>query len=214
MDKDVYDGQKAYTPLTLPLYDTFLAFNNTVFWRIDEQSLVDLYRKNLSSAHLDIGVGTGRLIKKTGSKALTRLALADINQNSLRSTARNLAAYAPTTHQVDILQDIEIPGIFTSVAATYLFHCIPGNGFRGKAALVNNAYKHLAPNGVFFGATVCGKDIDKTDRAFICSRTYNALGWFHNQNDSMSELADVLREKFSAVDVYRKGNVAFFKAIK
>lgn len=214
MEKDVYDGQKAYTPLTLPFYNSYVAFNNTIFWRIDEESLVNLYRDNLSHTHLDIGVGTGRLIKKANSRALSKLALADINHNSLNTTARNLAEYSPEKHQVDILQDVNIPGTYMSVGATYLFHCIPGDGFWGKRAVIDNAYKLLSPNGVFFGATVCGKDLDPKDRSSLCNRAFNTLGWFHNANDSAADLNDVLKEKFNSVEVYRKGNVAFFKAIK
>jgi SAM-dependent methyltransferase len=214
MRKDVYDGQKVYTPLTLPFYNTVLYFNNAAFWKVDENSFVKLYRENLTTTHLDIGVGTGRLIRKANPPLFRRIALADINVNSLNETQRNLADCRPETFQVNALEDMDIPGLFSSVGCTYLLHCIPGAGFRGKAAVFANAHKLLEPGGVFFGASICGKDIGQFDRGYLNNRLYNKLGWFHNIDDSAQELQDVLQAQFSEVEVNKIGEVAFFKARK
>jgi ubiquinone/menaquinone biosynthesis C-methylase UbiE len=214
MHKEVYDGQKIYTPLTLPLYDAILSFNNTIFWKVDSRLFVDLYRQNLTPNHLDIGVGTGRWIRKANPRPFSRLALADINLNSLAETQRNLADSRPETFQENALEEMQIPGTFTSVGCTYLLHCIPGAGFHQKAAVFANAYRLLEPGGVFFGATVCGKDIGRFDRGYLNNRLYNKLGWFHNIDDSVGELREVLREQFDQVDVKKVGEVAFFTARK
>jgi SAM-dependent methyltransferase len=214
MHKEIYDGQKVYTPFVLSLYDTIIFLNNTLFWKVGEELLVDLYRENLSPVHLDIGVGTGRLMKRASPSPFRRLALADINLNSLVKTQRVLAEHQPETFQVNALETMDIPGTFTSVGCTYLLHCIPGGGFRGKAAVFANAHRLLEPGGVFFGATICGGDIERSDRAYWCNRLYNRLGWFHNKGDSAQELRDVLQAQFAWVDVRKIGEVAFFKAKK
>jgi len=214
MHKEVYDGQKAYTPLTLPLYDAILAFNNAVFWKVSSKLFIDLYRENVTPNHLDIGVGTGRWIRKANPRPFSRLALADINLNSLAETQRNLADSRPETFQVNALEEMDIPGKFTSVGCTYLLHCIPGAGFRQKAPVFVNAHQLLEPGGVFFGATVCGKDIGLLDRGYLNNRFYNKLGWFHNAEDSFEELREVLQAQFSQVNVRKVGEVAFFVAKK
>ena len=48
-----------YTPLMLSFYDRLVhGLSNRFAWRCPTERMIDLYRNNLSSRHLEAGVGT------------------------------------------------------------------------------------------------------------------------------------------------------------
>ena len=53
-------GQAVYSPFVLRMYDWFvLGFSSRFIWRCPASEMRRLYDRNVSSRHLDIGVGTG-----------------------------------------------------------------------------------------------------------------------------------------------------------
>ncbi len=213
-EKSLHDGQKFYTGLTLVFYDWIIYFNNTAFWKVKEADLQKLYDTNISDMHLDIGVGTSRLIDRNRLQKFRRLALADLNSSSLQNSAKRLDRFLPEVFQCNVLETLPIDGKFTSVAANYLLHCIPGHGFKGKRSVFVNIHEMLQDGGVFFGSTLCAKDTGTNKISYKVFSLFNKFGWFHNMFDSDKELEVELKSVFTTVTIYRIGEVAFFTAIK
>jgi hypothetical protein len=70
--------------------------------------LLDLYRNNLSSRHLEAGVGTGFFIDRADPGGFEQLTLLDINQHCLARSARRLARYQPLLCEANLLAPIAV----------------------------------------------------------------------------------------------------------
>jgi SAM-dependent methyltransferase len=121
-------GQAVYTPLTLKVYDHLvLGFSNRFLWRCPTSTLVDLYDRNASEVHLDVGVGTGYFLDKTAWPVENPdITLLDLNSNSLEAAATRIARYQRTTLKADISEPIPLERKYRSVGLCYLLHCLPG----------------------------------------------------------------------------------------
>jgi len=85
-----------YTPVMLSFYDVLVhGLSNRLAWRCPTRSLLNLYRDNLSSNHLEAGTGTGFFIDRSGRTRFDRLVLLDINRHCLELAARRLARFKP-----------------------------------------------------------------------------------------------------------------------
>ena len=90
----VHAGQAAYKGWILTwVYDALvLGFSNHVLWKCPTAGLLDLYNANVTSNHLDVGVGTGYYLDRCRfPDAEPRLALMDLNENSLSCAAKRVA---------------------------------------------------------------------------------------------------------------------------
>jgi hypothetical protein len=64
-DAAIEAAHAIYTPLMLSVYDRLVhGLSNRFAWRYPTQRMLDLYRSNLSSRHLEAGVGTGYGLKR------------------------------------------------------------------------------------------------------------------------------------------------------
>ena len=82
-----------YTPFMLSFYDRLVhGFSNRIAWRCPTERILDLYRNNLSSRHLEAGVGTGFFIDRANPAAFEQLTLLDINRHCLARSARQARA--------------------------------------------------------------------------------------------------------------------------
>src|SRR5262244_13795 len=104
--EDTRKGAAAYTPLTLALYDlAVLRFSNSFVWRCPTHVLLDFYHQHISDKHLDIGVGTGYFLDKCRFPSTApRIALLDLNPNSLAKSAKRLRRYNPSCYMGNVLQ--------------------------------------------------------------------------------------------------------------
>ena len=62
-------------------------------WKCSENYIINHYRNNISSYHLEIGSGTGYFLKKENLKknfSIQQLTLMDINKNILNYSKQNL----------------------------------------------------------------------------------------------------------------------------
>lgn len=85
-----------YTPLMLSFYDRLVhCLSDRFAWRCPAERMLELYRHNLSSRHLEAGVGTGFFIDRTDRGAFGQLTLLDIKRYCLAISARRLAGYCP-----------------------------------------------------------------------------------------------------------------------
>ena len=126
----VVAGQAIYDKRTLAIYDLLvLGLSNRWIWRCPTPIQLDHYNKNLSANHLDVGVGTGYFLDKCRFPVdMPRVALMDLNCNSLESSARRIVRYKPQTYVRNVLEPIPFEAEkFDSVSMNYLLHCLPGS---------------------------------------------------------------------------------------
>jgi hypothetical protein len=215
-DEDDRKGAAAYTPLALALYDwVVLGLSNSFVWQCSSRVILDFYNEHISDKHLDIGVGTGYFLDRCRFPSTSpKIALFDLNPNSLAKTAGRLRRYNPSCYMGNVLRPIDI-GLsgFDSVALNYLLHCLPGN--LGRKSIV---FEHLKPllnhGGVLFGSTILGRNVRRSFLAEKLMKTYNAKGIFNNLSDCQQDLDAGLSEHFEQYTIRMEGCVALFSARK
>ena len=96
-EKDILAGQAVYTRQILNVYDLLvLGASNRLVWKCPTQRLVEHYNRHITDNHLDVGVGTGYFLDKCRFPSTKpRVALMDLNQNSLDFAARRIARRSP-----------------------------------------------------------------------------------------------------------------------
>lgn len=215
-------SEQVYDADVLELYDTLVwGFNSPFLWRISESNIHDLYSSNISSNHAEIGVGTGLFLGKDVSCKSKSITLMDLNQNSLNVCEKrilrcfNEGEKAPNVNKliVDIVkEDSSSPqkGLYDSVSANFLFHCLHGNSLQDKISAFKNCASLVSSEGVFFGSTILGKEmLNDVDGAGETSlgvlNNYNDWGIFGNLGDSFDELETILNELFNEVDLKKVG---------
>ncbi|TGM10144.1 class I SAM-dependent methyltransferase [Leptospira barantonii] len=211
---EVIAGQQVYTTSFLRIYDlVVLHIISRWFWRCDPQNMVDLYTKNLTGNHLDIGVGTGYLLQKAKFPvAKPTISVMDLNANSLIEARRRLSHLAGkfNAYRANILEPINTKEKFDSIGMSFLFHCVPGP-IRTKASTAfKNLLKIRTPDGVIFGST----GLHDLGQTHLLSRrgmkNLNKKGVFHNTQDTLPDLEAALKENFKEYELYVIGAIAFF----
>jgi hypothetical protein len=211
-DAAVAKAHAIYTPLTLSLYDGLVhGLSNRFAWRCPTQALLRLYSANLSSNHLEAGVGTGSLIDRAGKVDFQRLVLLDINRNCLAAAQRRLARFRPQIREASLFDPLPGEfGLFESIGLTYVLHCLPGR-LPEKLSVLDRLRPLMAERGVLFGATILGRGVEANGAARALFRLYNRKGVFNNLEDDGEALEAGLRQRFADVEVERKGCVALFR---
>lgn len=213
-DDTTYAGQAVYTPGFLRFYDTVvLRFNGGLLWRCPPSRLVRLYDENVSSPHLDIGVGSGYLLDKCRYPMPSPdITLMDLNPNSLESAGARISRYAPKKHEGNALEPFDLPpASFQSVGLNWLLHCLPGN-IASKSVVFDHCKAVLAPGGVVFGSTVLNGGVRHTPQSRWMQKTLNDKGTFGNLDDDLDGLARELESRFERPSLRVKGTVALFSA--
>ncbi len=195
-----------YTKRTLALYDRWvLGFSNRYVWRCQTEHLLELYRRHLTDNHLEAGPGTGRLLADTLPQLpgpVRRCALVDLNPDCLDHASAELAAHGPERHLADLLQPLELPGPrFASIALNYVLHCLPGPLEEKSGNVFDHLRDHLEDDGVLFGSTLLGKDIQIPLAARPLMAAYNRMGVFDNGEDSLGGLMESLSQRFRTFHV-------------
>ena len=210
--RQVHAGQAVYTPLTLMVYDwAVLGFSNQFLWRCPTARLRALYDRNVSDNHLDIGVGTGYFLDKANwPSAEPHITLVDLNPNSLDAAAKRIARYRPEKVVANVFEPLPLDRQFKSIGLSYLFHCLPGDLSQKVPAVLENAGRFLAEDGVLFGATILQGDAPRSRPAQALMNLYNAKGVFSNANDALGDLRHALDEHFTSVEIVQHGVVALF----
>jgi hypothetical protein len=142
-DAAIEAAHAIYTPLMLSVYDRLVhGLSNRFAWRCPTQRMLDLYRSNLSSRHLEPGVGTGFFIDWADREGFEQLTLLDINRHCLARSARRLERYQPLLCEANLLAPIAIelePA--DSIGLTYVLHCLPGR-MAEKLKAIDHASGH------------------------------------------------------------------------
>lgn len=202
-----------YTPLTLTFYDWWVYGFAVRVMQCPPREFFTFYELNLSEHHLDIGVGSGLLLRHClRQNLLERVALMDLNPVCLDVTEKALQPLAVQKIQADMLQPFPIEDErFLSVGLNFLLHCVPGS-FREKGVVFRHIKQVLAPDGIVFGSTaIYQPGLRYTATRFLFDR-YNQLGIFNNRADTIDDLQQVLGELFTHVELIQEGCVVFFRA--
>jgi 2-polyprenyl-3-methyl-5-hydroxy-6-metoxy-1,4-benzoquinol methylase len=205
-------GQSIYTKKTLAAYDFIvLGISNHLLWKCSTQRLLAHYNKYVTANHLDVGVGTGYFLERCKFPSKTpRVALMDLNPNTLEYASTRISHYEPEIYRQNILEPISmnIP-LFDSIGINYLLHCLPGS--ISEKAIV---FDHLSPvmnkNTAIFGSTILQGRVPITWAAKRLMHFYNKKGIFSNTADDLSGLENVLQQRFKNVVVEVVGCVALF----
>lgn len=209
-------GQAVYSGWILKwVYDGLvLGFSNHRLWRCPTAELLALYNQNIRGHHLDAGVGTGYYLDRCRFPVeRPRLALMDLNPNSLAVAAKRVARYRPETLLRNALAPIAYDGPgFDSLGLMYLLHCLPG-GIDDKAVLFDHLRPLLNPGAVVFGATLVQGDAPRGPLAQRLMDVYNRKGIFSNRNDTQEGLTRALSARFAQVEVRLVGCAALFRAV-
>ena len=126
--KPVETHPAVFNERTLKYYDWLLEFTCNRVWHCSIRRTLELYRRHLSSNHLEVGVGTGYFLDHSHLPgSAPRLALLDLSPDCLKHTAARLARYAPEVYRANALAPIELAvQRFDSIALNYVLHCMPG----------------------------------------------------------------------------------------
>ena len=209
---DAHAGQAVYSPFVLTLYDMgVLGLSCRWLWRCPASILLAHYQQNISGNHLDVGVGSGYFLDKVNFPALNpRVALMDLNPNSLDFCSRRIDRYQPQNLQRNVLEPIDYQGDkFDSLGMNLLLHCLPGTMLE-KACAFDHLLPLLNPGARVFGATILQGDVPRNLAARGAMKVYNRKGIFSNQNDSLASLKQALESRLDQVDVQVKGYMALF----
>ncbi|RLV61766.1 class I SAM-dependent methyltransferase [Parashewanella curva] len=208
-------GQAIYSKKILMIYDIWvLGISNRFIWRCPTKHLRALFSEHVSDNHLDVGVGTGYFLDKCLKNKPRRVALLDLNPNSLAATAQRVRRFSPEINQGNVLEPISLKGDkFDSISINYLLHCLPGS-MAEKCQAFGFLAEHITPDGVLFGSTIIGEGLPKTSVASKLMNFYNEKGAFSNIGDDVSSLKAGLKHYFDDVELYTIGCVAIFVARK
>ena len=210
--EQVEAGQAVYTKPLLASYDLLvLGLSNRMIWRCPTKHLLALYDRSVTSNHLDVGVGTGFFLDRCRFPTeRPRLALMDLNPNSLDAAGKRVARYRPETYRANVLDPIRIDAArFDSIGLNYLLHCLPGT-VRTKGAVFRHLKALLNPGGRMFGATLLHGGVRRNWAARRLMDFYNSKGIFANDQDDLVGLREVLAEHLTAVTVEVVGCAALF----
>ncbi len=212
--QQVEAGQAVYTRRNLNLYDVVVhGISNPLIWRCPTRRLIDHYDRHVSGNHLDVGVGTGYLLDRSRFPvSAPRLALMDLNRNTLEHASRRIARYRPETYQRNVLVPIPFDAPhFDSIGISYLLHCLPGT-IASKGAVFDHLAALLNPGGVIFGSTLLQEGVERNWMARRLMALYNRKGIFCNSGDSLEGLTKELESRFTDVSLQVIGCAALFVA--
>lgn len=205
-------SHRVYTRGVLEAYDLFaLGASSRFIWRCPARKNLEHYNEHVSGNHLDIGVGSGYFLDHCRFPLSSpRLALMDLNHNSLDFTAKRIARYNPEIYHRNILEPIFIDAPkFDSVGLNYVLHCVPGS-IESKAVALDHIKTLMNPNAIFFGATLLQGGVRRTAAARQLMNTYNKKGIFSNRDDTLEGLQKELGKRFEEISVEVIGCAAIF----
>jgi len=212
--EQVQAGQAVYTRRTLPLYDfVVLGVSNRFIWRCPTPRLEAHYERHLSANHLDVGVGTGYFLDRCRFPSpAPRVALMDLNADTLAHAAQRIARYRPARYRRNVLEPIAFADEpFDSIGINYLLHCLPGS-IADKAVLFDHLKPLMKPGARLFGSTLLHGGVPRSPLAQGLMALYNRKGIFANQADDLDGLRHELERRFDEVTLEVVGCAALFSA--
>jgi SAM-dependent methyltransferase len=210
---EIRKGAAFYNARGLFIYNLYvLRFNNRFLWRCPRRRLLRHYNEHIRCDHLDVGPGTGWYLQHVEFPCQKpRVTLLDLSPDSLATASRRLRKLSPVSVNSDIFSPIPTDEKYSSIAANYVFHCIPGD-WQTKSVAIRHIAAVLARDGVFFGSTILGKGVRHNWLGRRTMARFNASGTFHNDTDDLAGLQKVLDTYFEKYTTTMVGKVALFSA--
>lgn len=205
-------GQAVYTKRVLSAYDIIvLGISNRFIWKCPTPIIEAHYHRHLSANHLDVGVGTGYFPDRCRFPSNEpRIALMDMNPDTLEFASGRIARYRPETYRQNILEEITASiAPFDSVGVNYLFHCMPG-AIADKAVAFDHLKRVMNPGACIFGSTILQGGVNRGWAAKELMAFYNKKGIFSNTEDDLAGLKSTLETRFRNVAVEIVSCVALF----
>lgn len=209
---EVEAGQAVYTKRTLAAYDFVVhGISARFLWKCPASRLERHYNQHVTANHLDVGVGTGLFLDRCRFPSSTpRVALMDLNPDTLQFASRRIARYQPEIYRRNVLEPIFLEAEkFDSVGIGYLLHCVPGS-IASKGIVFDHLQALMNPGGVLFGATLLQGGVTRNWAARRLMDIYNRKGVFSNRNDDVAGLRRALEQRFNDVSVEVVGCAALF----
>ena len=203
-----------YSDSILELYD-FLVLNlsSALVWRCRTSQLVELYRTHVSRRHLEIGVGTGYLLRQAVFPShWVLLHILDCNPHVLKHAYHRLSRYSPIPVLCDLMA-ADWPALPQqhSIGMNYVWHALEGD-LDARGQVFGRLARYLVPDGVLFGSSVVGLHNDMSKLSQFFSKHWLSLGLFNNTGDCPDSLRIILQQYFTEVTVWQEGQVMFFVA--
>lgn len=222
-------GQAVYTKRTLALYDfVVLGVSNRFIWKCPTPRIEAHYNRHITANHLDVGVGTGYFLDRCHFPSDTpRVALMDLNPETLEFASRRIARYHPESFRRNVLEPISLgpeksdsgkpgsgkpdSGKFDSIGINYLLHCIPGS-IESKSVAFDHLKALMNPGARIFGSTLLQGGVHRSGAARRLMGIYNKKGIFSNAHDDLDGLRRELERRFEEVSIEIAGCAALFSA--
>lgn len=207
-------GSSVYSRTTLKFYDFIVHFlTNRLVWRCATKHLVEHCDIHLSSNHLEIGIGSGKLFKRSAiNREFERLAIADANPNCLQVSAQNLNLLKPETWKINLInpnEELGKMGRFQSIGMNYVLHCLP-LAMHEKLQVCDRLIDHsLQPQGVLFGTTLFPQQNSHWLSRKLMS-FYNRKKIFTNLEDSSKAFKQWCEDRGRDYNFFAVGCVGFF----
>ena len=198
----------------LSVYDwVALGIHCRLIWQCSASRIVEFYSQHISGNHLDIGVGTGYFLDKCRFPTESpRLALVDINPDSLAAAQKRLKRYQPGVCQRNVLEPVYLDTHgFDSIGLVHVLHCLPGT-METKGIVFENILPLLNPGGTIFGTTFLYQGIRRNLLANCTFWWANRLGFMSNKQDSLEGLTQILKKYFTESHIDLCGCEALFWA--
>jgi hypothetical protein len=210
-------GASVYSKTSLLLYDALVHwFSNNWIWNCQRFHLANYYQRSFSSEHLEIGIGSGRLLGHLSKEYhFDRLVIGDVNDDCLAFASKVLGKRLHTAIRLNLLErsskwpDV---GRFGSIGFNYVLHCLPID-FAAKLRIMDQLIdRFLSKEGVLVGSTI----LPGCRSAWLSNRVmrfYNRKGIFSNENDSLPELKAWIQARGNQSEWKIVGDVAIFRVI-
>ncbi|EAN2945084.1 SAM-dependent methyltransferase [Citrobacter werkmanii] len=189
-----------------------LGLSNRLAWKCNTKIILQHYLDNISTKHIDLGVGSGYYLPFLPNNC--DISILDANPKKLEIALikmRNKRLKQIIHHDVYSHYPSELHGKFNSASMYYLLHCLPGS-MESKIVVIENAKKLLSCRGTLFGATILGSRVTHNLAGKKLTAYYNKKGIYSNEKDSADELYRILSTNFLKVSLNVEGSVAFFSA--
>ncbi len=209
---DLPASARVYNNHILKFYDFLVhGISDSFIWRCPKPNLVQWYQQHLRAQHLDIGPGSGLLLRETlAQRSLAKLVLLDVNPECLIQASANLTKWQPQCVRASIMQALPLNEQFESIGLGYILHCIAGTP-EIKGAVLQRLAERLTADGVLFGATILSANEPfHSNTARRLMGIYNQRQIFANQTDTLANLETMLQQAFQRYEIKRIGSVALF----
>lgn len=203
-----------YTDSILEMYDFLVLKTSSVLvWRCQTSQLINLYRTYVSRRHLEVGVGTGYLLRKAAFPShWVQLHILDCNPKVLQHAYYRLSRYSPIPILCDLMAD-DWPALPQkhSIGMNYVWHALEGD-LQSRGQVFGRLAQYLVPNGVLFGSSIVGIHPQMSSLGQRFSQHWLSHGLFNNRGDCPATLEVILKKYFTEVTVWQEGQVMLFVA--